>query len=269
MNCCFFLICPCVAMCNCFNPNADDDDDVTVWSRRVIVNEYRQEDDLHGSPCKFAGDDGGGGAGGGGAYGDYGSLINSTSPMLSATDADPLDEYNESDEERDTNFVLSVLNESRHSLKLLEGHCVNDGEDGDDKRGATTAGTRSTATRRTCQRPQPPPPPDPNTPKTPLSGAQMARAMTLVNRLLSAKLVYRTLREPKGGVKMAVAHQAYSVRGYFMPALGTGYQFMSHTPLRQYWQIEADVSVWNCWVEAKLVLQCNLKWFYFILNQMI
>lgn len=26
-------------MCNCFNPNAGDDDDVTLWSRRVVMKE--------------------------------------------------------------------------------------------------------------------------------------------------------------------------------------------------------------------------------------
>lgn len=39
INTVFFLVCPCVAMCNCFNPNAGDDDDVTLWSRRVVMKE--------------------------------------------------------------------------------------------------------------------------------------------------------------------------------------------------------------------------------------
>lgn len=46
INTCFFLVCPCVAMCNCFNPNAGDDDDVTLWSRRVILKEIEEGADL-------------------------------------------------------------------------------------------------------------------------------------------------------------------------------------------------------------------------------
>lgn len=134
----------------------------------------------------------------------------------------PFDAYNDADEERDTNFVLAVLSESRHSLKLLECHCDDSSEDAVIGGGRSGIGESPSSVDRT-------------------SNAGLAEAMTLVNRLLSAKLVYRTMHEPVGNVQLAQPQQAYSVRGYFMPDLGEGFQFISNTPLRQHWHIDGNV----------------------------
>lgn len=67
-----------------------------------------------------------------------------------------------------------------------------------------------------------------------------AEAMVFVNRLLAAKLVYRTLCGPIGHA-LVEANQQFSIRGYFLPAMGTGYQFISHIPLRQHWRIDKHV----------------------------
>lgn len=67
-----------------------------------------------------------------------------------------------------------------------------------------------------------------------------AEAMVFVNRLLSARLVYRSLVGPIGHA-LVEENQMFSVRGYFLPAMGTGYQFISHIPLRQHWRIDKQV----------------------------
>lgn len=67
-----------------------------------------------------------------------------------------------------------------------------------------------------------------------------AEATTYVNRLLAAKLVYRTLYNPIGHVNVS-ENQSYSIRGYFIPAVGPGFQFITHIPLRQHWRIDSQV----------------------------
>lgn len=156
-----------------------------------------------------------------GPSGGFGSFSTPSSCFQLSGDQ-PFDAYNDADEERDTNFVLAVLNESRHSLKLLDCHC-DEASENTTIVGAGGSNGSAGGSDRT-------------------SNAGQAEAMTLVNRLLSAKLVYRTMHEPVGNVQLAAGpHQAYSVRGYFMPNLGEGYQFISNTPLRQYWHIDGDV----------------------------
>lgn len=53
-------------------------------------------------------------------------------------------------------------------------------------------------------------------------------------------MVYRSLNKPMGRVNVP-ENQLYSIRGYFIPAAGSGYQFITHIPLRQYWYIDSMV----------------------------
>lgn len=69
---------------------------------------------------------------------------------------------------------------------------------------------------------------------------QYLEASRYVSRLQTAKLVYRTMTYPIGNISCA-ENRSYSVRGYFIPAIGPGYQFITHIPLRQHWRFEAKV----------------------------
>lgn len=165
------------------------------------------------------------GAGGHIAFGDdhhhHNSITASSSQLLS--DRHLFAAYNDEEEERDTSYVLAALSESRHSLKLLEGHCSEDTA-ASGSTGSITAGAAAEV--------------------RPVSVRQ-AEAMTFVQQLLCAKLVYRTMHKPVGHVQLDDPQQVYSVRGYFLPAMGPGYQFISHIPLRQHWRIDAGVCVWE------------------------
>lgn len=66
------------------------------------------------------------------------------------------------------------------------------------------------------------------------------KASNFVKQLLTAKIVYRTLKGPVGYVDIE-NDQMYSIRGYFIPAVGPGYQFITHIPLRQHWRINSIV----------------------------
>lgn len=48
------------------------------------------------------------------------------------------------------------------------------------------------------------------------------------------------MKTPIGHIS-AAENQLYSVRGYFIPAVGPGYQFITHIPLRQHWRIDSQV----------------------------
>lgn len=63
-----------------------------------------------------------------------------------------------------------------------------------------------------------------------------------VKSLIESKIVYRTFRMPLGNASLP-PNQAFSIRGYFIPAVGPGYQFITHTPLRQHWMVCPDVSI--------------------------
>lgn len=58
-----------------------------------------------------------------------------------------------------------------------------------------------------------------------------------MKRLLTAKIVYRKLLEPINLVDVP-ENQPYSIRGYFLPAESSGYQFITYIPLKQYWEID-------------------------------
>lgn len=200
-------------MCNCFNPSGDDDD-ITVWSRHITHTEngtsVADSGDAESMRLRAAGSQ---------KITDYDSILDTAHHRL--PDRQLFETYNDEDEERDTSYVLAALSESRHSLKLLEGHCSG-----------TEEARTPTSTALSSDRNAAPP-----------TSVRQADAMTLVNRLLCAKLVYRTLRMPVGNVLLDDARQAYSVRGYFLPAMGPGFQFISHVPLRQHWRIDAEVCI--------------------------
>ncbi|CRL06250.1 CLUMA_CG019059, isoform A [Clunio marinus] len=61
----------------------------------------------------------------------------------------------------------------------------------------------------------------------------------LVKQFLNARVVFRTFTEPKGSVKV-VENQPYSIRGYFIPAQNTGYQFITYNPIRQFYGISQN-----------------------------
>lgn len=63
-----------------------------------------------------------------------------------------------------------------------------------------------------------------------------------MKNLLAARIVYCRFKERKGFVKVK-ENQAYSIRGYFIPAQGAGYQFMTYNPIRQVYEITSVSSL--------------------------
>lgn len=63
-------------------------------------------------------------------------------------------------------------------------------------------------------------------------------AHKFVRELLTARVVYRQFHEQKGFVKVN-ENQPYSIRGYFIPAQGSSYQFMTYNPIRQVYEISS------------------------------
>lgn len=63
-----------------------------------------------------------------------------------------------------------------------------------------------------------------------------------MNNLLSAKIVYRTFSEPTANIVVPGKNQKYSIRGFFLPAIGKTYQFFTNLPLRQYWKIDEETN---------------------------
>lgn len=53
-----------------------------------------------------------------------------------------------------------------------------------------------------------------------------------MKQLLSGRVVYRRFNEGIGSVEVNPG-QAYTIRGYFIPSPGTGYQFLTYNPIRQ------------------------------------
>jgi hypothetical protein len=71
-----------------------------------------------------------------------------------------------------------------------------------------------------------------------INDSQFQEAEKFVKKLLSARTVYRTFNEPVGNVRIN-QNQAYSIRGYFIPAPGPGYQFMTYNPIKQIYEISS------------------------------
>ena len=60
----------------------------------------------------------------------------------------------------------------------------------------------------------------------------------MVKQLLDASIVYRKFDKNVGNVQIE-DNQNYSIRGYFMPAQNTGYQFMSFGTCKQFWKVSS------------------------------
>lgn len=71
-----------------------------------------------------------------------------------------------------------------------------------------------------------------------VSDPRFQDAQKLVKNLLNARIVYRRFSERIGNVKVN-DKQSFSIRGYFIPAQGTGYQFMTYNPIRQIYEISS------------------------------
>lgn len=59
-----------------------------------------------------------------------------------------------------------------------------------------------------------------------------------MRQLLAARIVYRQFNNIQGFVKVE-ANQPYSIRGYFIPAQQTGYQFITYNPIKQFYEISS------------------------------
>jgi hypothetical protein len=74
-----------------------------------------------------------------------------------------------------------------------------------------------------------------------------------VKELLAARVVYRRFSEPRGFVKVN-ENQPYSIRGYFIPSQGSGYQFMTYNPIKQVYEISSVSD--DCFKNMKIELIC-------------
>lgn len=71
-----------------------------------------------------------------------------------------------------------------------------------------------------------------------------AAAEKVVKEFLAARIVYRRFDKPIGSVRLDDDKQQYSIRGYFIPAQHTGYQFITYNPIKQFYEI-STVSTLN------------------------
>ncbi|KAL7019979.1 hypothetical protein ACKWTF_011328 [Chironomus riparius] len=58
----------------------------------------------------------------------------------------------------------------------------------------------------------------------------------MVKEFLASRIVYRHFNKPIGSVKLN-DEQSYTIRGYFIPAQSTGYQFITYNPIKQFYEI--------------------------------
>lgn len=63
-----------------------------------------------------------------------------------------------------------------------------------------------------------------------------------MKQLLTARVVYRTINQKIGFVQLK-DNQSYSIRGYFIPATNTGYQFITYNPIKQFWEISKVIKL--------------------------
>lgn len=77
-------------------------------------------------------------------------------------------------------------------------------------------------------------------------------AQKYVDDLLKARTVYRSINTPIGGVDVDEG-QSYCIRGYFIPAPEMGYQFLTFSPLKQYYKISSVIL-------KKLILIFEINW---------
>lgn len=68
-------------------------------------------------------------------------------------------------------------------------------------------------------------------------------AEEFVKKLKEAQIVYRTFSQPLGNMRQIPPDFKYCIQGYFLPSLGTGYEFVNYNPLAQHRGLSADVSI--------------------------
>lgn len=61
-------------------------------------------------------------------------------------------------------------------------------------------------------------------------------AEKMVKEFLASRIVYRRFNKPIGWIKVN-DDQPYTIRGYFIPAQSTGYQFITYNPIKQFYEI--------------------------------
>jgi hypothetical protein len=66
--------------------------------------------------------------------------------------------------------------------------------------------------------------------------ARFEAAQLAVKEFLAARTVYRHFSQPIGGVEIDES-QSYSIRGYFIPGQGNGYQFITYNPVKQFYRV--------------------------------
>lgn len=69
------------------------------------------------------------------------------------------------------------------------------------------------------------------------------QAAKLVHQLLTARVVYRKINQKLGHVQLR-DNQSYSIRGYFIPAQNTSYQFITYSPIKQFWEISKVINLY-------------------------
>lgn len=70
------------------------------------------------------------------------------------------------------------------------------------------------------------------------SNPRFLEAEQFVKELSAARVVYCRFTEPIGFVKVNY-NQPYSIRGYFIPAQGSSYQFMTYNPIKQIYEVSS------------------------------
>uniref|UniRef100_A0A1B0AHD6 Uncharacterized protein n=1 Tax=Glossina pallidipes TaxID=7398 RepID=A0A1B0AHD6_GLOPL len=122
------------------------------------------------------------------------------------------DNDDEDDEEANTRFILKALAECRESLKRLASQYIQHQDMSPKKVEAL--------------------------PEVPC--ARTISAEEFVKKLKEAQIVYRTFSQPLGNMRQIPPDFKYCIQGYFLPSLGTGYEFVNYNPLAQHRGLSAD-----------------------------
>ncbi|CAO1444386.1 unnamed protein product [Diamesa hyperborea] len=212
INCVFFFLIPFVWCCRCFLPKEKDLDQsrTSIIGRSIIQEEvFTDSNESNGETDND----------------ENSKLLAKSSLSFRSTTMDHhyrttdtsetvFDIYNQnsqskqhlSDDEdlrNDTNFVVNAMNQSHESLRKFDSHTSEDNFNNDPR---------------------------------------FEQAALLVKQLLTARVVYRTINQKIGFVQLK-DNQSYSIRGYFIPATNTGYQFITYNPIKQFWEISKTTTL--------------------------
>ncbi|KAL9898320.1 uncharacterized protein ACN427_006525 [Glossina fuscipes fuscipes] len=70
--------------------------------------------------------------------------------------------------------------------------------------------------------------------------ARTRSAEQFVKKLKEAQIVYRTFSQPLGNMREIPSGFKYCIQGYFLPTIGTAYEFVNYNPLAQHRGLAAD-----------------------------